>query len=109
MEETIRICHSEGVLTDYLEHQREEVIDMMLSLFDDETIMKNHDAALERKSRQEGEKAGRKEGLRAASDLMNFLWRNGRGEDALRASSDGKLFGTAPCGIPERQADDGMI
>ena len=80
VEETIRICQSEGVLTDYLEHQREEVIDMMLSLFDDETIMKNHDAALERKSRQEGRKE--------TGELLNFLWRNGRGEDALRASSD---------------------
>ena len=88
MEETIRICQSEGVLTDYLEHQREEVIDMMLSLFDDETIMKNHDAALERKSRQEGEKKGRKEGRKETGELLNFLWRNGRGEDALRASSD---------------------
>ena len=37
------------------------------------------------KLKMEGRK---KEGLKAASDLMNFLWSNGRGEDAIRASND---------------------
>ena len=52
----------------------------MLALFDEETTMKNHDAAVERK----GEKKGRKD----ISDLMNYLLTNGRSDDALKASSD---------------------
>ena len=80
VEETIRICQNEDVLKEYLERQREEVIDIMLALFDEETTMKNHDAAVERK----GEKKGRKD----ISDLMNYLLTNGRSDDALKASSD---------------------
>ena len=49
VEETIRICQSEDVLKEYLDRQREEVIDIMLTLFDEETTMKNHDAAVERR------------------------------------------------------------
>ena len=36
------------------------------------------------KALADGEKRGEKRG----ADLMNFLWSNGRGEDALKASSD---------------------
>jgi hypothetical protein len=80
VEETIRICQDENVLKEYLERQRMEVIDMMLALFDQETLMKNHDASVERKARKEGQKE--------MVELMNYLWSNGRGEDAKRASTD---------------------
>ncbi len=53
VEETIRICLDEDVLNEYLEQQREEVIDMMMALFDDETIMRNHDASLVRKEQRD--------------------------------------------------------
>ena len=78
--ETIRICQDENVLKEYLERQREEVIDIMLALFDEETTMRNHDASVERK--------GKRKGYKEATDLMNFLWSNGRGDDAIKASSD---------------------
>ena len=52
----------------------------MLALFDEETLMKNHDATIERKSI----KKGRKE----TTDLLNYLWTNNRGDDAIRASED---------------------
>jgi predicted transposase YdaD len=94
VEETIRICRSEAVLEEYLEMEREEVIDMMLALFDEETLMKNHDAAIERKGRKEGRKKGRKEGkAEALVNLMkNLKWNL---EQALRGLS-----------IPESEWDD---
>ena len=76
VEETIRICRGENVLNDYLERQGEEVMDIMMSLFSEETMMRNHDAAVERRGRKE------------AAELINFLWSNGRGDDARRASHD---------------------
>lgn len=80
VDETIKICQDEGVLREFLERQRLEVIDMMLALFDQETMMRNHDAAVEQK--------GRKEGRQETTALMNYLWSNGRAEDARRASED---------------------
>ncbi len=84
VEETIRICRDEHVLEEYLERQREEVIDIMMVLFDEETIMKNHDASVERR----GEERGQKE----SADLINYLWSNGRGEEAKRAANDEELL-----------------
>ncbi len=40
--ETIRICKDEDVLKEYLESRESEVLDMMMTIFDDETIMRNH-------------------------------------------------------------------
>ena len=80
MEETIRICQSEAVLEDYLEREREEIMDIMLSLFDEETLMKNHDATIERRVRKEARKE--------VTDLLNYLWENNRGDDAIKASED---------------------
>jgi len=91
-EETIRICQDEDVLRDYLERQRMEVIDMMTVLFDQETLMRNHDATLKRKERKagraEGRAEGHTEGREEITTLMNYLLSNGRVDDALRASED---------------------
>lgn len=88
VEETIRICQIEAVLKDYLEREREEIMDIMLSLFDEETLMKNHDATIERKVRKEALREGRIEGRKETTDLLNYLWENNRGDDAIRASKD---------------------
>ena len=48
----------------------------MTTLFDQETIMKNHDAALRRETQKD------------MAGLMNYLLKNGRSEDAMRASED---------------------
>ena len=53
VEETIRICKDQKVLEEYLERQREEVIDIMTTLFDQETIMKNHDATVRHENTEE--------------------------------------------------------
>ena len=75
VEETIHICQDENVLKDYLERQREEVIDMMLTLFDQETLMRNHDASVERKGREAGKAEGRAEGKAEgkAEAVMNLM------------------------------------
>ena len=38
--ETIRICKNRNILKEYLENKEQEVIDMMMTLFDDEQILK---------------------------------------------------------------------
>ena len=42
--ETIRICKDRNVLKEYLESKEVEVVTMMMTLYDEEQIMKNHDA-----------------------------------------------------------------
>ena len=44
--ETIRICKDRNVLKEYLESREKEVIDMMVTLFDEEKIMKAHDKTI---------------------------------------------------------------
>ena len=46
--ETIEICKDQNVLKKYLEEREKEVIDIMTLLFDQETAMKNHMAAVTR-------------------------------------------------------------
>ena len=38
--ETIRICKDSNVLKEYLESKEQEVVDIMMTLFDDEQILK---------------------------------------------------------------------
>ena len=76
VEETIRICKDEKVLEEYLERQREEVIDIMTTLFDQETIMKNHDATVRREERKD------------VTGLMSYLASAGRSDDIVKAGQD---------------------
>jgi hypothetical protein len=48
--ETIRICKDKDVLKEYLESREQEVVTMMMTLYDEEQIMKNHDATLLREA-----------------------------------------------------------
>lgn len=50
VEETIRICKDADVLKEYLEQREQEVVTMMTSLFDEEQLMKNHDASIRREA-----------------------------------------------------------
>ena len=52
IEETIRICKERNVLKEYLESREGEVVTMMMTLFDHEQIMKNHDASIRREERE---------------------------------------------------------
>ena len=42
VEETIRTCMDREVLKEYLAKEREEVVDIMSALFDEEIILRNH-------------------------------------------------------------------
>jgi hypothetical protein len=42
VEETIRICKDRNILRDYLESKEKEVVTIMMSLFDEEQIMKTY-------------------------------------------------------------------
>ncbi|MCI5500597.1 MAG: hypothetical protein MR409_01570 [Lachnospiraceae bacterium] len=52
IEETIRICKERNVLKEYLESREGEVVTMMMTLFDEEQIARNHDAAIRREERE---------------------------------------------------------
>ena len=56
VEETIRICKDANVLKEYLESREGEVITMMMTLFDHEQIMKNHDASIRREATEKATK-----------------------------------------------------
>ena len=58
VEETIRICKDKDILKEYLSSREKEVIDIMMTLFDEETIRKNHEASIIRKTQQEEQEKG---------------------------------------------------
>ena len=64
----------------------------MMTLFDDETIMRNHDARIRREGRAEGRTEGRKEGrtegVESMAKLMSWLLSAGRINDAARVTAD---------------------
>ncbi len=45
--ETIRICKDRNVLKEYFENREQEVVDMMMTLFDDEQILKAYTKDIE--------------------------------------------------------------
>ena len=53
IEETIHICKEKDVLKEYLESRETEVVTMMMTLFDEEQISKNHDASIRREEREQ--------------------------------------------------------
>lgn len=63
--ETIRICKDRNVLKEYLESKEQEVVDIMMTLFDDEQILKAYakdidDNATHREAKKTAEKLIRK-------------------------------------------------
>ena len=65
--EAIRICKDKDVLKKYLEEREGEVIDMMITLFDQETIRENYVAARVREATAKAEKAAKKAAKEAAA------------------------------------------
>ena len=56
IEETIRICKEKNVLNEYLESHEGEVITMMMTLFDEEQIARNHDESIRREAAEKAAK-----------------------------------------------------
>ena len=61
--ETIRICKDKNVLKEYLESREKEVIDMMVTLFDEEKIMKAHDKTILEQGISQGIQQGIQQGI----------------------------------------------
>ena len=53
-EETIRICRNRNVLIEYLNEREKEVIDIMITLFDQEYAMEQYGKAQKEEGREEG-------------------------------------------------------
>ncbi len=69
---TIRICKDRNILKEYLESREKEVVDIMMTLFDEQEIAEMHDNSI----RQEGEYNG------IIKSLKNFLSNGGTEEMA---------------------------
>ena len=54
--ETIRICKDMNVLEEYLESKEQEVVDIVMTLFDDEQILKAYTKEIEDRTAREIEK-----------------------------------------------------
>ena len=63
IEETIRICKERNVLKEYLESREGEVVTMMMTLFDHEQIMKNHDATIRREATEKATKRANEQAI----------------------------------------------
>ena len=87
VEETIRICKDANVLKEYLEQRKQEVVTMMMTLFDEEQLMKNHDANIRREAAEEATKiATEKANEKAIASLVRMCKRmNGSMLDAIES------------------------
>ena len=66
--EAIRICKDKNVLKEYLEEREGEVIDMMITLFDQETIRENYVAARVREAVEEADREAAAKAEKAARE-----------------------------------------
>lgn len=57
--ETIRICKDRNVLREYLMSKEQEVVDIMMTLFDDEQILKAYAKDIERETAERMIKLGK--------------------------------------------------
>lgn len=75
--ETIKICKDKNVLKEYLQRHETEVLGIMLTLFDQETAIRNRMATVAREARREAKLEAIKNFMEAtkwsATDVMNAL------------------------------------
>jgi hypothetical protein len=80
-------CIEENVLADYLKTHRAEVLDMVLTVYDEEKTME----LLAKEHEEIGEERGEKIGEGKIVKLMSALYKEGRQEDAERAVQDAEF------------------
>ena len=71
--ETIRVCRDRNILKDYLESREQEVVNIMMTLFDEEYILKTY---IEQEKRDAAEEAERK-AKEAAKETARKLYQKG--------------------------------
>ena len=86
--ETIRICKDKNILKKFLESREREVIDMYTTLFNEEQIMKAHDATIARESEAKGEARGMAKGENRVVSLINKLIDIGRDKEISKVTTD---------------------
>ena len=75
--ETIQICKDRNVLKGYLESREQEVVDMMMTLFDDEQILKAYtkdmvDSAVKKTAKETEKKTERKTAIETAERMIKL-------------------------------------
>lgn len=77
IDETVRQCMEENILTLFLASRKKEVQEIMVTLFDQEKVWEIHDynvaRAAEKKGRQEGHKEGIEEGIRVTVSMLKKM------------------------------------
>ena len=73
IDETIRLCIAENVLAPFLASRQKEVLEIMVTLFDQEKIAEIHDYNVAKVARQEGHQLGREEGIRAMVSTLRSM------------------------------------
>ena len=68
-QETIRICQDRGVLKEYLKTREQEVLSIMIMLFDQEYASQAYGRDQYNKGHKEGEKEGRREGRKKGESI----------------------------------------
>lgn len=69
--ETIRICKDRNVLKEYLESREKEVVDIMMTLFDEERIIQTYAANKAKEAAREAAKEAAKEvSEKAAANML---------------------------------------
>ena len=72
--ETIRICKDRDILREYLRSREKEVVDIMMTLFDEQEIYETHWKRVEREFEEKGHHKGLTEGR---SEMVMNAFRNG--------------------------------
>ena len=71
--ETIRICKDRNVLKEYLEDREQEAVDMMMTLFDDEYILKTYTKDIENKKDRETAERMIKAGKLSIEEIAGYV------------------------------------
>ena len=83
IEETFRVCMEENILAPFLASRQKEVLEIMVTLFDQEKIAEIHDYNVEQRGIQKGIQKGRQEGQEDGIRVMvDFMRRQSMAQDA---------------------------
>lgn len=75
--ETIRICKDHNILREYLENREQEVVDIMMTLFNDEYILKTYVESEKREAAQKATQNAKKEAEQKNRSATLKLYRKG--------------------------------
>ena len=91
VERAVTECIREGILAEFLEKNRAEVVKMSIYEYDEEKHMQQEREEWEEIGWKKGEETGRKAGEQRMSQLIQKLLAAGRTEELNRAASDKEL------------------